>query len=520
MKYFLNKIIIILIISVFLISSCHKKNKPPETPYTPSGPHIALINVTYQFGSLAFDPNGDSIAIRFDWGNEDTSDWKGWYASGEEIWLPNSWSSYGTYYVRAQAKDKKESTSEWSLPHYVNVTQNRPPNTPSITGPLNGYILIPYTFTGSTADPDYDSIALRFAWGDDDTSEWSEWIASDDLVQKRHSWSNEGTCYIKTQAKDKNELFSNWSLPHPIQINSEVPEMIWILGGYSSPHDVWCSEDGVNWICVNESAPWGPNCHHTSVVFDDKIWVIGGLQGNEVWYSSDGFNWTCATQSAQWLPRINHTSVVFDNKIWVIGGFYYSSWFNDVWYSTDGINWNCAKQSAPWLSRELHTSVVFDNKIWVLGGERYPSTAIWDDVWYSDNGRDWYCATDSAEWGPRLGHTSVVFDNKIWVLAGMTPYGYGHGPSDDVWCSTNGSYWICMTDSADWQKREYHTSVVFKNKIWVLGGYVGGWTSKGNMNDVWYSSNGVDWTCATPSAPWHPRDLHTSVVFKIGGPNK
>jgi hypothetical protein len=31
-------------------------------------------------------------------------------------------------------------------------------------------------------------------------------------------------------------------------------------------------------------------------------------------------DWTQATDSAGWSGRCNHTSVVFDNKMWVIGG--------------------------------------------------------------------------------------------------------------------------------------------------------------------------------------------------------
>jgi hypothetical protein len=55
---------------------------------------------------------------------------------------------------------------------------------------------------------------------------------------------------------------------------------------------------------------------------------MGGYD-NDVWYSSDGANWIQATNSAGWSSRDGHTSVVHDNKMWVIGGDY----LNDVWYS-------------------------------------------------------------------------------------------------------------------------------------------------------------------------------------------
>ena len=37
-------------------------------------------------------------------------------------------------------------------------------------------------------------------------------------------------------------------------------------------------------------------------------------------FAVEGINWVQATESAPWKERFGHTSVVFDNKIWVIGG--------------------------------------------------------------------------------------------------------------------------------------------------------------------------------------------------------
>jgi hypothetical protein len=91
--------------------------------------------------------------------------------------------------------------------------------------------------------------------------------------------------------------------------------------------------------------------------------------------------WIRATNSATWFPRAGHTSVVFDNKMWVLGGYDFSNLYNDVWFSTDGVNWTCATASADWSARAFHTSVVFDNKIWMFGGES--NNGFKHDVWYS-----------------------------------------------------------------------------------------------------------------------------------------
>jgi hypothetical protein len=244
----------------------------------------------------------------------------------------------------------------------------------------------------------------------------------------------------------------------------------------------------VNWTQATANAGWLGRHGHTSVVFDNKIWVIGGYASdftyrNDVWYSTNGVNWTQATAGAPWSGRYSHTSVVYDNKMWVIGGYTGVAPFstNDVWYSTDGANWTQATASAGWSIRSGHTSFVFDNKMWVIGGK------VTNDVWYSTDGTTWTQATANAGWLTRTKHTSVIFDNKMWVMGGWnvsTRY-------NDVWFSTDGITWTQATANAGWSVRYHHTSVVFNDMMWVIGGAYN--TGSTLYNDVWYSRglNGI-----------------------------
>jgi len=268
-------------------------------------------------------------------------------------------------------------------------------------------------------------------------------------------------------------------------------------------------QGGMDWTQATASAGWSARNRHTSVTFDNKIWVLGGredsINKNDAWYSTDGVNWTQATANAEWTVRDRHTSVVFDNKMWVMGGRGNGNTLkNDVWYSTNGVNWTQATANAEWRGRWDHASVVFDNKMWVMGGRGNGDT-LKNDVWYSTNGVNWTQATANAEWTARDRHVSVVFDNKMWVTGGTDASYY----RNDVWYSTNGVSWTQATANAQWLPRFRHTSVVFDNKIWVIGG----WFGDDPMADVWYSIDGVNWTQATANAGWSARYSHTSVVF-------
>lgn len=77
---------------------------------------------------------------------------------------------------------------------------------------------------------------------------------------------------------------------------------------------------------------------------------------NDVWVSyTNGSSWSQAVASASWFPRFDHDTVVFQDKIFVMGGAAVggTSFFNDVWTSTDGVAWNLVIGSAAWDGRRV-----------------------------------------------------------------------------------------------------------------------------------------------------------------------
>ncbi|MEW6593085.1 MAG: hypothetical protein AB1305_05375 [Candidatus Hadarchaeota archaeon] len=267
-------------------------------------------------------------------------------------------------------------------------------------------------------------------------------------------------------------------------------DKIWVLGGYdgSMPvrNDVWHSTDGINWTQATAAAGWSARQGHAGLVFKDKIWVMGGLPGdvsggevNDVWNSADGVSWTKVADAA-WSPRAGFGAIVFDDKIWVMGGEYGSYGYTrgDIWYSSDGVNWTMATANAGWGQRAGFGLVVFDGKMWVLGGW----AGAWkNDVWYSSDGVNWTMATAEAGWSIRYGEPSVVFDGKMWMI-GSWAYG-----GRDVWYSTDGVGWTRATEDAGWGLRKGHSAAVFNDKMWVIGGFE--YDSCSLKNDLWYSKS-------------------------------
>jgi hypothetical protein len=267
-------------------------------------------------------------------------------------------------------------------------------------------------------------------------------------------------------------------------------DQLWLFGGWytsfvDTPRDVWSSPDGKNWKLVTQTAAWKHGDLPMTLVFDDKMWFMGGwhngrLPGhsasNEVWWSTDGAEWKPATKSAGWTPRIAAGAVVFKGRMWMLGGvenYYFGdeqSVKNDVWSSADGKNWELATDHAGWSARAYHAAVVHDGKMWVFGGGNYvPKYQALNDVWCSEDGVQWKQVTDAAPWSPRLWFSSVVYRDRMWVLGG-----WSNNPSKnwgDVWYSKDGKDWKQLESDVIWKARHEHSAYVFQEKIWVAGGH-------------------------------------------------
>ena len=141
-------------------------------------------------------------------------------------------------------------------------------------------------------------------------------------------------------------------------------------------------EDGATWTQESNSASWSGRYGHAAVVYDNKIWVMGGNDNesgdsNEVWYSSNGKTWDNSTISVTWDGMKDFGAQVFDGKIWILGGNPRTNKF----YTFDGTTWS-GEQDASWSVRSSLVSFRFDNYLWVVGGDNGTGgSSHMNDVW-------------------------------------------------------------------------------------------------------------------------------------------
>ena len=264
---------------------------------------------------------------------------------------------------------------------------------------------------------------------------------------------------------------------------------------------------GADWSEVTRRAPWAARDGHTCVVLQGKLWILGGCEAggqthrNDIWFSADGADWSQAVATAPWPARCHHASVAFKDRIWILGGLSHNElekrniYLNDIWSSSNGVAWTRTKAAAPWPGRGHHTAVVFHDRIWLIGGENSNGENKLSDVWSSSDGEHWVAETDAAPWGERSYHASTVHRDRIWVVGGLPRIEGRNGRRfrNDVWSSSDGVNWTPIAATAGWTPRMAATAVSWGGQIWLLGGAVSS-ASSGPQNDVWSSSDGSTWT--------------------------
>jgi hypothetical protein len=275
--------------------------------------------------------------------------------------------------------------------------------------------------------------------------------------------------------------------------------LVVVTGGYYAYQDITDTTPGRTWTKVTLSAPFGSNGGFTSAEYHGKLWILGGTGSSgadgAVWHTSDGETWTPET-SAEMVPqRVGASSAVFSDALWVIGGTDLEAPGNSIWYSGNGINWSEIQPKTVFSPRAWHSTVVFRDRIWVIGGNRGTTTEdLAGDVWYSGDGISWQQATPAAEFSPRADHSSFVYQDKIWVIGGRDNTGY----TNDVWNSGDGIHWTQIIAAAPFARDTVFHAVVFDGRIWVnQAGEVkkegSPWITE-RREGIWYSYDGITWT--------------------------
>ncbi|MBQ4804889.1 fibronectin type III domain-containing protein [Aquimarina sp. MMG015] len=423
--------------------------------------------------------------------------------------------SYNTNYegsVTAKDTDGLTTTSDFSF------TIDEQPN----TAPTEALLIVPENNSNS------NDVEITLSWqaasdNENDPITYSVFIKSGDesfvqyagnLTENQFNWPGGGIdeshqWYIEATddkgAKSTSETFSFRTIENTTvnYSNQEPPfpdrdshatlifnDKIYLIGGGLSTggaryNDVWVSENGKEWTELTTGPKFTARLWHSAVVFNNKIWIIGGnaaySSGNElndIWSSEDGDTWIQENANPTFAPRYGHRALVYDNHIWVFGGRDVTISFSreEVWKSADGINWTLVTDSANFGAASFDV-VVFNDKMWKIGGRG-------SGVFSSTNGENWQEEINEPAFGRlRFQHSCAVLDGKLWLFSGYNDT-HLNPPITDAWYSNDGKEWFLSSDNIGFQAVNF-TSTAFRNTIVIIGGATGG-SGRNAVNDIYH----------------------------------
>lgn len=225
-------------------------------------------------------------------------------------------------------------------------------------------------------------------------------------------------------------------------------------------------------------------------------------------------------------PRDLHTSEIFKNQMYIIGGWSGDKLRGDVLFTR--INLEQGNLISPWSlagnlpsPRGAHATILFEGRLYVLGGlvpKGSNSVSVTDKVIYADinaNGtlNAWQKAPSLLL--PLAYHTAILVESQrtIYIIGGRSVKNDIPFTSEKVYSTTilsNGELnnWQPVPFLSLSPARHRHASVNSEGSIYLIGGEA----KSGILNDVSYIPPLSLTKSADPPGPIHEGDLITYTI--------
>jgi hypothetical protein len=213
-----------------------------------------------------------------------------------------------------------------------------------------------------------------------------------------------------------------------------------------------------------------------------------------------GLEWEYQIPTPVWSVRDKFMSITTSAKLFLIAGTQQDTVFYDDVYSFDGTNWTQEDTSGGWLAAtESGVLLQYGTDFFLMSG--YHGGGDYSNWSFSSPDLiTWTLISGGyAPYHGRAAAGGFSYDNKMWITGGEYSFSGTQYYLNDVWYTTNGIDFTQATANADFEPRARFAYLVFNNKMWIIGGYS---TGGGYFTDVWNSTDGITWTRVTNSAPF------------------
>lgn len=209
---------------------------------------------------------------------------------------------------------------------------------------------------------------------------------------------------------------------------------------------------------------------------------------------SSDYVWSEVARSAAYRQSYNYPVFVVNGEMRALN--------NGGWISRDGKNWTKTDLADSGLLLPYQKYVLFKDAIYALGTMQgnYLKMKLSSKISRTRDFKTWETLAQKSNLPERVFYGAVVFKDKIWLAGGYDGKNY----YNDVWTSTNGTNWRRVMPAVAWTPRIVSRLFVFKDRLWIIGGGVIDGEKTNNPNsekEVWSSADGVNWTRVEINAP-------------------
>jgi hypothetical protein len=185
---------------------------------------------------------------------------------------------------------------------------------------------------------------------------------------------------------------------------------------------------------------------------------------------------------------------------------------NGGWLSKDGKNWTKTALPESGLNPAYQKFVQFGGAVYALGAieGNYLDFRLSTRILRTRDGKSWETVAEKSNLPHRVFYGAAVFKEKIWLVGGFDGQRY----YNDVWNSADGVNWTRVAEKNDWSPRNATRIIVFKDRLWLIGGGVIDGDKIDNPNsesEIWSSADGLGWARSATSGT--AKLAGTPVVF-------
>ena len=209
-------------------------------------------------------------------------------------------------------------------------------------------------------------------------------------------------------------------------------------------------------------------------------------------FGSTQYEWRKMTDAADFSKSYNFQMFSIGDKVWAFHP-------DGNWFSTDGKKWTKSPLNNAINNLAFLDYVQFNDAVLGLGYfkgniEKYTLTT---PIHKTTDYKTWQEVAKTSNLPKRFFYHPVIFKGKIWIIGGND----GQKKYSDIWNSTDGISWQKVADNMPFGGVDNCQFVVFKNKIFMLG------------NDVWSSKDAIHWQQETKQITNAEIFGYTALVF-------